>query len=190
MEPTPETTFQQIRHHVEGILQALHLDPTRDPELRHTPERVAELLLEFFARSSLEEPDVVPVAHGEGEGEMIVVTGLPFYSVCAHHLLPFFGEAHIGYVPERALVGLGSIGRLLDHCARRPQLQERLAEQVAEALVRAIHPRGVIVVLRARQLCMEMRGARKPGWVETSATRGCFRDSAWRAEFFRRVTER
>ncbi len=184
-------SFQQIRHHVEGILRALHLDPARDPELRQTPERVAEWYLEFFGPLDHEkEPDIVPLIHEGDAEEMILVTGLPFYSVCAHHLLPFFGEAHIAYVPERALLGIGSVGRLLDHYARRPQLQERLTEQVAEALVRAAHPRGVIVLLKARQLCMEMRGAKKPGWVMTSAARGCLRDSAWREEFFRRLTER
>lgn len=184
-------SLQQIRHHVEGILRALHLDPTRDPELRQTPERVAEWYLEFFGPlDHQEEPDIVPLSHEGDAEELILVAGLPFYSLCAHHLLPFFGEAHIAYVPERALLGIGSVGRLLEHYARRPQLQERLTEQVAEALARAARPRGVIVLLKARQLCMEMRGAKKPWWVMTSAARGCFRDSAWREEFFRRLTER
>ncbi len=135
-------------------------------------------------------PNVSLFKLDESAEELILVAGLPFYSLCAHHLLPFFGEAHIAYVPERALLGIGSVGRLLEHYARRPQLQERLTEQVAEALARAARPRGVIVLLKARQLCMEMRGAKKPGWVMTSAARGCFRDSAWREEFFRRLTER
>ncbi|MCS6817280.1 MAG: GTP cyclohydrolase I [Blastocatellia bacterium] len=184
-------SFQQIRYHVEGILRALQLDPAHDPELRQTPDRVAKWYLEFFGQLDREEePDVVPLAHEGDAEEMILVTGLPFYSMCAHHLLPFFGEAHIAYVPERALLGLGSIGRLLEHYARRPQLQERLTEQIAEALMRAARPRGAIVLLKARQLCMEMRGAKKPGWVMTSAARGCFRESPWREEFFRRVSER
>jgi len=191
MELTRETTLREIRRHIAEILRLLRLDPTRDPELRDTPERVAEWYVDFFGDADREEePEIVPLAREGSEGEMIVVANMPFYSMCAHHLLPFFGQAHVGYVPDRALLGLGSVGRLLEHYARRPQLQERLAEQVAEALVRAARPRGVIVLLQARQLCMEMRGARKPGWVTPSAARGCFQEPSWREEFFRRLSTR
>jgi len=191
MEPTRERTLQEIRRHVEEILRLLHLDPVRDPELQQTPERVAEWYLEFFGHAGGEgEPEIAPLAYEGGGEEMIVVADLPFYSMCAHHLLPFFGKAQIGYVPDRAVLGLGSVGRLLEQYARRPQLQERLTEQVAEALVRIARPRGVIVMLRARQLCMEMRGVRKPAWVTTSAARGCCREPFWREEFFRRLVRR
>lgn len=189
-ENVGETKRQQIAHHVAEILRALGLDAARDPELQRAPQQVAEWYLEFFAPlEQEEEPEIVPLAH-QGAGEMILVSDLPFYSLCAHHLLPFFGQAHIAYVPNGALVGLGSLGRLLEYYARRPQLQERLTEQVAEALARVLTPQGVMVLLRARQLCMEMRGARKPGWVTTSAARGCFREPLWRQEFFRRLARR
>ncbi len=179
----------QLAEHVRGILELLGVDPSVDPEVGETPERVAELMTELTAGlGAAPSLDVLPdPAAGDG---LVIARDLPFHSLCAHHLLPFFGRAHVGYVPGDGVIGLGTIGRVLDHFARRPQLQERLGEQVAEHLAREAGARGAIVVIEARQLCMEMRGSRKTGCVETTAARGVLVDGPVRREFFERVLAR
>jgi GTP cyclohydrolase I len=149
---------------------------------------VAALYLELFQGSQPEvELEISLLGNEAGASEMILVRDLPFYSMCTHHLLPFFGHAHIAYVPGRQLIGIGGIGKVVQHFARRPQLQERLTAQLADYLQTALAPQGVIVFLQARQLCMEMRGERTAGVVETTAAHGCFQDGPRREEFFRRI---
>jgi GTP cyclohydrolase I len=177
---------QRIAGHVRAILELLGVDPGVDREVDGTPERVAELAVELTSGLAAMMPITVLPDTTSGQG-LVIVRDLPFHSICAHHLLPFFGRAHIGYVPGTGVVGIGTIGRVLDHFARRPQLQERLGEQIAECLEREAGARGAIVLLEARQMCMEMRGGRKSGTVESTAARGLLSEGALRREFLDRV---
>ncbi len=165
------------------LIRALGLDPGTEPELEATPARVAELYAEVFSGLGREgAPDLVtfPKPGGLGDGdELVVVRDLPFYSLCIHHFVPFFGHGHVAYLPAERLIGISAAARLLDHYARRPQLQERITSQVADHLQRLVRPRGVAVVLEARHLCMEMRGIRKPGRVETRVLRGELAEPRW-----------
>lgn len=183
---TDADRLHRIAEHVREILVLLGVEASSDPEVDGTPERVAELAVDLV--SGLADPDPITVLPDAASGKgLVIVRDLPFHSICAHHLLPFFGRAHIGYVPGGGVVGIGTIGRVLDHFARRPQLQERLGEQVAEYLEREAGASGAIVVLEARQLCMEMRGGRKTGLVESTAARGVLSEGELRREFFDRV---
>ena len=158
-----------------AVIDALGLDRASEPELARTPGRVADLYREIFAGlSSAHDPElaIMPRAAALPGEELVVVRDLPFYSLCVHHFVPFFGHAHIAYLPGDSLIGISGPARLLEHYARRPQLQERIATQLADHLERALAPRGVAVVLEARHLCMEMRGIRTPGRVETRVLRG------------------
>jgi GTP cyclohydrolase IA len=157
-----------------------------DPETERTAERVAELYqLLFRGRDPAAAPRLSLSAHG-GEG-LIIVKDLPFYSMCAHHLLPFFGQASVAYLPRGQVVGLSGIVNVVDYVAARPQIQERLAEQIADFLDEKLRPGGVIVHLQARHMCVEMRGPRKPSVVECVAARGALVDGQQRDEFFRRL---
>ncbi len=164
--------------------RALGLD-LDDPHLAGTPLRVARAYGELFA--GLEagtEPRLGTFPNEERYAEMVAVTGIPFHSVCAHHLLPFFGEAHVAYLPGERIVGLSKLARLVDFFARRPQVQERMTEQIVELLVERLRPAGAMVVVTARHFCMEMRGVAKAGLVTTtSAVRGAFREEETRREF-------
>jgi GTP cyclohydrolase I len=177
------------RRAIADLIRALGLDPATEPELAETPERVAEMYREML--SGLEpanDPDLATFPH-EGQGDLVVVRDIPFHSLCVHHFVPFFGRALVAYVPGQMLVGISGAARLLEHYARRPQLQERLGQQVADHLERLVRPRGVAVVLEARHLCMEMRGVRKPGIVETRTVRGELADPRW-ADTLRLAPER
>jgi len=158
-----------------AVIEALGLDAATEPELARTPARVADLYREIFSGlDPAQAPELAIMPRGpERSGEdLVVVRDLPFYSLCVHHFVPFFGRAHVAYLPGRTLVGISGPARLLEHYARRPQLQERIASQLADHLERALEPRGVAVMLEARHLCMEMRGIRAPGLVETRVLRG------------------
>ena len=168
-----------VERAIGELIRALGLDEAREPELRETPVRVAELYRELF--SGLEpanDPDLATFPH-DGQGDLVVVRDLPFYSLCVHHFVPFFGRALVAYLPGDTLLGISGAARLLEHYARRPQLQERLGQQIADHLHRLLLPRGVAVVLEARHLCMEMRGVRRRGRVETRAVRGELADPRW-----------
>jgi len=174
--------------HVRAMMQALELD-LDDANLTGTPERIAHLYTELFAAVGGQ-----PVAglssfpNAEQYTGIVAVTDIPFYSLCAHHFLPFFGRAHVAYVPGERIVGLGELARVVDLLARRPQLQEQLSEQVVGCLERELRPAGAIVVLQARHLCMEMRGMQKSGALATtSAIRGVFEDRGLRDEFLRLI---
>ena len=176
-----------VQRAVAALIRALGLDPAAEPELQATPERVASLYAEIFAGLDPgTEPSLVSfparraaARAGKRSDDLVIVRDLPFYSLCVHHFVPFFGQAHVAYLPGRRLIGLSGIARILEFYARRPQLQERLTAQVADHIVRALKPRGVAVVLEARHLCMEMRGVRKTGCFETRAVRGELARPAW-----------
>ena len=165
---------------VRELLLAVGEDPDR-PGLLETPARVARAYAEIFAGLHTDPADVLTTVFDEGHDEMVIVRDIPMFSTCEHHLVPFHGVAHVGYIPnvDGQITGLSKLARLVDLYARRPQVQERLTSQVADAMVDRLRPRGVIVVINAEHLCMGMRGVRKPGAATiTSAVRGAFRDSA------------
>jgi GTP cyclohydrolase I len=169
----------RIERAVREILIAIGDDPDRDG-LRDTPSRVARSYAEQFAGMRLRPEDVLTKVFDADHDEMVLVRDIEVYSTCEHHLVPFFGHAHIGYIPNEKgqITGLSKLARLIDMYARRPQVQERMTSQVADALMETLEPRGVIVVVEAEHLCMTMRGVRKPGAKTlTSAVRGIFRDS-------------
>lgn len=170
---------------VRQILAALGEDPAR-PGLVRTPERVAESLLDLTRGMREALSDVLERGVFDDPSQaMVLIKDVPFYSLCEHHLLPFFGKAHVAYVPAGRLMGLSKIPRLVEHFSRRLQVQERLTEQIAETLEEALRPRGVGVVLEATHLCMVMRGVQKEGSLATtSALRGSFlSDARTRGEF-------
>jgi GTP cyclohydrolase I len=169
---------------VRDLLIAVGEDPGRDG-LQDTPARLARSYAEIFAGLYLDPTDVLGTTFEIGHEEMVLVKDITVFSTCEHHLLPFHGVAHVGYIPspKGTITGLSKVARLVDLYARRPQIQERLTSQVADALVAALSPRGVIVVIECEHLCMSMRGVRKPGArTVTSAVRGQMRDVATRAE--------
>jgi len=174
----------RIERAVREILLAIGEDPDRDG-LRDTPARVARAYAEQFAGMRQQPQDVLTTMFDLGHDEMVIVRDIEVYGTCEHHLVPFIGVAHIGYVPNEKgqITGLSKLARLVDVYARRPQVQERMTSLVADALVDILEPRGVIVVIEAEHLCMTMRGVRKPGArTVTSAVRGAFRDTVTRAE--------
>ncbi len=181
---------ERIKHAVAEILLAIGEDPAREG-LAGTPRRIAEMYREIFGGLRTDPREVLRVGFEEGHQEMIVLRDIPFYSMCEHHLLPFHGVAHIGYIPNGRVVGISKLARVVEILARRPQLQERLTSQIADAIVDELQPRGVAVVVKAEHLCMTMRGIKKPGSVVvTSANRGLFRRMATRSEFFSIIQER
>lgn len=174
----------RIEAAVREILLAIGDDPDRDG-LRDTPQRVARSYAELFAGLSQDPADVIGTTFDVSHEELVLVKDIEVASCCEHHLLPFTGVAHVGYIPQKGgrVAGLSKIARLVDVYARRPQVQERLTTQIAEAMVKQLHARGVIVVVEAEHSCMTLRGVRKPGSkTVTSAVRGVLRDSATRAE--------
>jgi GTP cyclohydrolase I len=175
----------RVEKAVREILEAIGEDPDRDGLIR-TPERVAKMYAEIFAGVDSDADDLLTVTFEAGHDEMVMVRDIPLYSVCEHHLAPWIGKAHVAYIPnkEGRITGLSKLARVVDHYARRPQVQERLTTQVADTIDRALQPRGVLVVIQAEHLCMSMRGVQKPGTTTlTSAVHGLFRtDPATRSE--------
>jgi GTP cyclohydrolase I len=170
----------RIEAAVREILAAIGEDPDR-PGLQDTPARVARAYAEMFAGLDQDPYDVLATTFDEGHDELVLVKDIPLYSTCEHHLVPFHGVAHVGYIPglDGRVTGLSKLARLVEVYARRPQVQERMTRQIADALYEVLKPRGVIVVIEAEHLCMAMRGIRKPGATTmTSAVRGIFRDNA------------
>ncbi|OKL54183.1 GTP cyclohydrolase I FolE [Bowdeniella nasicola] len=173
-----------VERAIRDLLIAVGEDPERDG-LRDTPKRMACAYAEMFAGLHENPSDHLDAAFDIGHEEMILVKDIPMYSMCEHHLLPFHGVAHVGYIPNASghVTGLSKLARLVEGHARRPQVQERLTSLVADSLVERLQPRGVIVVVEAEHLCMSMRGVRKPGSrTITSAVRGQMRSAATRAE--------
>jgi len=177
---------EEIKKAVTAIIKAIGDDPEREG-LVDTPKRVAEMYGEIFMGLDMDPKKELTVGFEEGHREMVILRDIPFYSMCEHHLLPFYGTAHIGYIPNSngRVVGASKLARVVDIVARRPQIQERMTTQIADAINEGINPDGVGVVIQAEHLCMVMRGIKKPGsTVETSALRGTFRsNSKTRSEF-------
>ena len=170
----------KIEQGVRLLLDGIGEDPER-PGLRETPTRVARMYEEIFAGIDVDAANVVTVVEGADFDEMIMVRDIPLYSVCEHHLLPFVGKAHVAYIPNKSqqITGLSKVARVVDMLAKKPQVQERLTTEIAEAIERALSPRGVFVVIEAEHLCKTMRGVKKPGSLTvTSAVRGLFRTDA------------
>ena len=175
-----------VRAAVAAILLAIGEDPEREG-LAETPRRMAEMYAELFTGMDKDPKEELAVGYELGHREMVIVRDIPFYSMCEHHLLPFYGVVHIGYIPDASgrVVGISKLARVVEAVARRPQIQERMTTQIADAIFEGLKPDGVAVVVKAEHLCMVMRGIKKPGSsVITSAIRGAFRQRvASRAEF-------
>jgi GTP cyclohydrolase I len=176
--------LERIERAVREILLAVGEDPDREG-LLDTPKRVAKAYAETFSGLHQEAVDVLGTTFDIAHEELVLVKDIPFYSTCEHHLVPFHGFAHVGYIPslEGRVTGLSKLARLVDIFAKRPQVQERLTTQIADSLVRHLKPRGAIVVVECEHMCMSMRGVRKPGAkTVTSAVRGILHEPATRAE--------
>lgn len=176
--------FDRAEAAVRELLVAIGENPDREG-LQETPRRVARMFAETLAGLRLRAEDVLTTTFDLGHDEMVLVKDIEVYSLCEHHLVPFHGVAHVGYIPSEKghITGLSKLARLVDVYAKRPQVQERLTTQIADSLLEILEPLGVIVVLECEHLCMSMRGVRKPGArTVTSAVRGQLRDTATRAE--------
>jgi len=182
-----------IREAVRSILTAIGEDPDR-PGIEATPDRIARMYEEVFSGIGRDPADELDVTFVEEYDELILLRDIPLYSLCEHHLLPFTGRAHVGYVPNDRgqITGLSKLARVVDVASRRPQVQERLTVQIADALSAKLEPKGVIVVLEAEHLCLAMRGVRKPGaTMVTSVVRGAVRKNvATREEAMRLIRGR
>ena len=178
---------EKISRAVTSMLEAIGEDPSRDG-LVDTPKRVAKMYTELFAGLNVDPKDELKVGYELGHREMVVAKDIPFYSMCEHHLLPFYGTAHIGYIPnaDGRVVGLSKLARVVEIVSSRPQIQERMTTLIADAIMDAMNPSGVAVVVQAEHMCMMMRGVKKPGSnIITSAVRGAFlKRPEVRAEFF------
>ena len=171
--------FDKVERGVRMILEGMGEDLSR-AGIRETPARVARMYEEITTGLREDPSDNLKIVFEEEHDELVMVRDIPMYSICEHHLLPFIGKAHLAYIPNQRgqLTGLSKLARLVDGLAKRPQVQERLTSQVADALMSRLAPLGALVVIEAEHLCMSMRGVRKPGAVTvTSAVRGVFRDS-------------
>ncbi|MCZ7528163.1 MAG: GTP cyclohydrolase I FolE [Acidimicrobiia bacterium] len=181
----PGVDQARVERAVRELLIAIGEDPDRDGLLR-TPARVAEMYAELFGGLHEDPTRHLSVTFEANHDEMVMVRDIPLYSLCEHHLVPFHGRAHVAYIPgpDGRITGLSKLARLVEGFARRPQVQERLTTQIADAMQRVLEPAGVFVVIEAEHLCMAMRGVRKPGSLTvTSAVRGLFKDNpATRAE--------
>ncbi|MCX6422871.1 MAG: GTP cyclohydrolase I FolE [Actinobacteria bacterium] len=183
-EPVGPYDAERVERAVREILIGIGENPDRDG-LKDTPARVARAYAEIFAGMRQSAEDVLATTFDLGHEEIVLVKDIEVHSVCEHHLVPFHGVAHVGYIPsaEGRITGLSKLARLVDMYAKRPQVQERLTSQIADSLVKILRPRGAIVVMQCEHLCMSMRGIRKPGAsTVTSAVRGSMRDPATRAE--------
>jgi GTP cyclohydrolase I len=188
--PIGDFDYDRVVAAVREILIGIGENPERDG-LRDTPERVARAYREMFGGLRQQPEDVLATVFDLGHDEFVLVKDIEVWSCCEHHLVPFTGVAHVGYIPNRngKITGLSKLARLVDIYAKRPQVQERLTTQVADALSRILEPRGVIVVIECEHLCMTMRGVRKPGSKTiTSAVRGQLRNAATRAEAMQLIT--
>jgi GTP cyclohydrolase I len=182
----------KIEQAVKLILEAIGEDPTREG-LVDTPKRIASMYQEIFAGMDYNPTELLKVSFTEYHDELVLVKDIPIYSMCEHHLLPFYGKAHVAYIPRGGkVVGISKLARVAEVYAQRPQLQERLTSQIADCINEALHPFGVAVIIQAEHMCMTMRGIRKPGSLTiTSAVRGLFETkSETRAELLSLITTR
>ncbi len=181
----------KIREAVRLLLEGIGDDVTREG-LRETPDRIARMYCEIFSGMDQDAGEHLAKTFSVASNEMVIVKDITFYSICEHHLMPFYGKAHIAYLPEGRVVGLSKLARTVEVYARRPQIQEQMTIQIAEALMEHLRPQGAMVMLEAEHMCMTMRGVEKPGSkTVTVASRGCFqKDPQWQNLFFRMLRER
>ncbi len=191
---------EKVEKAIYTILQEIGENPEREG-LKETPKRVARMYEEIYSGVTKSNEELILELNktfaesdkddAEKFGDMVIVKDIPFYSTCEHHLVPFFGKAHIAYIPNEKVIGLSKIARLVEAIARRPQVQERITKDVADCIEKMLDPVGVIVVMQAEHLCMSMRGVKKPGTkTVTSAARGAFKkDQATRMEFLQLIKE-
>ncbi len=184
-----QTREEALRYHYQEILQLLGEDPEREGLVK-TPERVAKAMR--FLTSGMQQ-DPIEIIHGamfkEDYRQMVIVKDIDFYSLCEHHMLPFFGKVHIGYIPDGYITGLSKLPRVVDVFARRLQVQERLTTQIKDCIHEALNPLGVIVVIEAQHMCMQMRGVEKQNsFTTTSDFTGAFREAKTREEFMQLIT--
>jgi GTP cyclohydrolase I len=176
--------IEVIENAVKQILLAVGENPERNG-LLHTPNRVARMYFELFSGIDKDPKDEISITFKEDHSEVILVKDIPFYSMCEHHLVPFFGVAHVGYIPKNGIItGLSKLARVVETASKRPQVQERLTMQIANAIIEKLNPMGVAVVIEAEHMCMTMRGIKKPGAkTTTSVLKGIFEtNQATRAE--------
>ena len=190
--PVGEYDAAGVARAIRDLLIAIGENPDREG-LKNTPDRVARSYAEIFGGLGLTADEVLTTTFDIGHDELVLVKDIELYSTCEHHLLPFFGVAHVGYLPNQSgrITGLSKLARLVDVFARRPQVQERLTTQIADSLMRILEPRGAIVVIEAEHMCMAVRGVRKPGAkTVTSAVRGSLLHPATRAEAMSLILDR
>lgn len=183
------TIQEEIEHHIRAILELVGEDPLR-PGIRETPTRVARMYLgELLAGYQVDVPSIVKTFQSEGYNQVVAVKDIPFYSLCEHHMLPFKGVAHIGYLPSGRVLGLSKFARIVDAIAARLQIQERMTKEIADVLQEGLNPKGVMVVVEAEHLCMTMRGVQKPSsTMVTSMVTGVFKeDASTKDEFLRLI---
>ena len=183
--------LEEIQRAVASIISAIGEDPEREG-LAETPRRIAGMYSELFSGLGRDPTEVLATVFEEGFRELVVLKKIPFFSICEHHFLPFFGTADIGYVPSGRVVGASKLARALEILARRPQIQERLTDQLVDAIVESLKPQGAAVVLSAEHLCITLRGVQKPGSkIVTSASRGTLKtQGAAKQEFLALISER
>ena len=181
----------QIAQFVQGLITEIGEDPGREG-LRETPQRVAKSFEKLFEGYGKDPKDLVTVFDNEGYSEMVVARDIDFYSLCEHHMLPFYGKVYVGYVPENKIIGLSKIPRLVEMYSRRLQNQERLTKQVAETLNEILHPKGVGIVIDAEHMCIKLRGVEKQNCkISTSTFIGLFlNDPRTRSEFLRLIAHK
>lgn len=180
----------KIKKAMASILEAIGDDPSREG-LQDTPKRVAEMYQELFSGLDEDPAEVLSTSFDEGHQELVVLKDIPFHSVCEHHFLPFYGIAHIGYVPKGRVVGASKLAKALDILARRPQIQERLTDQLVDVIYKTLQPDGVSAVISAEHMCMSIRGVKKPSSkIITTASRGTLRTvAAAKQEFLALIRE-
>lgn len=176
----------KIKEAVRLLLEGIGEDVTREG-LRETPDRIARMYGEIFAGMEEDAGEHLAKTFTVESNEIVLLKDITFYSMCEHHLMPFYGKAHIAYLPDGKVVGLSKLARTVEVYARRPQIQEKMTIQIVEAVMEHLRPQGAMVMLEAEHMCMTMRGVEKPGSrTVTVASRGCFQeDSKWQALFFR-----
>ena len=183
-----DSTTEAIAQHVTQLLQHLGEDPQREG-LQRTPERVGKAM-QFLTQGYQQDPEAIlrSALFEEDYRQMVVVKDIPFYSLCEHHMLPFFGKAHVAYIPNGKITGLSKVARVVDVFARRLQVQERMTTQIKECIQNTLNPLGVMVVIEAEHLCMQMRGVQKPGAVTTTSDfTGAFNRPETREEFMNMI---
>lgn len=180
----------KIKEAVRLLLEGIGEDVSREG-LRETPDRIARMYGEIFAGMDEDAGEHLTKIFAVASNEMVLVKDITFYSICEHHLMPFYGKAHIAYLPDGKVVGLSKLARTVEVYARRPQIQEQMTIQIVDAVMEHLKPQGAVVMLEAEHLCMTMRGVEKPGSrTVTLASRGCFQEEPkWQALFFRMIGE-